>query len=256
LSWCDKLASTPTIGFKLNYHYSPPDEILAVLSPVMDAAVRGDKPATNLTQYDLSPAVTFSTHDGFRYSADGFKISVGFEHVLRTKAISGGPPIMEMLSKPMPFTVLLPVVGQKLKEATLLFEEMKRRTIWRIGIISTTRVAEDDLPPGIQRFVKYLGRPWKRGIASYNYHVLSNLDDGSGWSDRCINNLIKPDDDPDELMTLQFDWQRSFTSGRDITAEVLDEMLQTAEKASLNHFEELAEGNQFDESLIRDSVEV
>lgn len=256
MSWCDKLASTPTIGLKLNFHYAPPDQMLGALSPIVDAVTVGDTSRISLNQYDLAPAIAFTTHDGFKYSADGWKLSVAFQHMLRTKTISGGPPIMEMLSTPMPFTKLLPRVGEKLKEAALLVDKIKPRTILRIGIVSTTQVAEDDVPPGIVKFIDYLGRPWKQDVESFNCQITSILGETSAWSDRCLHTLIRPDPDvsEDDLITLQFDWQRRFKSGRAVTPDTLDEMMHTAQKHSLTYFEELAEGNHFDEDIIRDSI--
>jgi hypothetical protein len=35
-SWCDKLASTPTVGFTLTPHYAPFDTVLNRLSPILD----------------------------------------------------------------------------------------------------------------------------------------------------------------------------------------------------------------------------
>ena len=258
-SWCDKLASTPTIGLKLNFHYSPPDEMLATLAPVIDAASKEDKVAINLNQYDLAaPAVTFTTHGGFKYSLDSTKLSVGFEHILRTRAVSAGPPVTEMLSKPSPYTLLLKEVTARLWDAALLVNAAKPRTITRVGIVSITKVSEDDIPPGIHKLIKYLGRPWRSELESFNYRVIARLADASGYSDRCIYGLDKPDPGSDdaEIMTLNFDWQRVFGSGHAISGTMLGEIVQPAQKAALNHFEELAEGSQFDEDIIRDSIGV
>jgi hypothetical protein len=60
-----------------------------------------DFPSTNFS-------ISFITHDGFKYSATEAIVSVAFNHRLRYRATSAGPPVMEMLSKPMPFTKLLP----------------------------------------------------------------------------------------------------------------------------------------------------
>jgi hypothetical protein len=44
LSWCDKLASTPGAGLKLDYHFVSADALINALSPVLDRMVEGDKP--------------------------------------------------------------------------------------------------------------------------------------------------------------------------------------------------------------------
>jgi len=253
MSWCDKLASTPVVGFKLNFHYSPPDELFEAFSPIIDAVSQDGKPKFNINQYEIG-GVAFTTHEGFKYTADHSKISVGFEHILRTRVVSAGPPIMEMLSQPRPFSKLLPVVAEKVIEATLLLNEFEPRTVHRVGIVSVTKIAEDELPPGIKRFFSYMARPWKHGVESFQYHTLANLGAGSGWTDRCVNTVVKPDEEPEEPLSLLFDWQRMFTEGRSVTLDALRELLADAQEAAMTYFEELAEGSQFDEDLIRSTV--
>jgi len=39
MSWCDKLASTPSVGLKFDYHFGPSSDILDVLTPILDPLV-------------------------------------------------------------------------------------------------------------------------------------------------------------------------------------------------------------------------
>jgi hypothetical protein len=229
----------------------PPDEILKALSPILDSTMTRDRLRVSMNQYDVAGLVAFTTHQGFKYSVDNVKVSVGFEHILRPKAVSAGPPVMEMLSTPKPYTELLLEVGRRLKEALLLLEEIKSRSVHRVGIVSITKLAMQDLPPGLLKFVRYLGRPWKHEIANFSYRVVAALSRNPETFDRCIYQIATPEDDlpDDELLTLLFDWQRNFTKAQSIAT--IDNMIQSAETSALSYFEELAEGNQFDEELIR-----
>lgn len=249
MSWCDKLASTASAGFKLDYHYAPGEELLRALSPILDRLVEGDKERFTLER--LEPfLIVFNTLDGFRYGAEPSKINVTFNHRIRAKPVSGGPPRMEMLSSPLPYTKLLPTVIEKLVEATLLLPAPNSRAVQRVGIMSITVVAEDEIPPGIVRFVEYVGRPWKGRVENYNFNITTELRSASAWVDRCIHSLVKSED-PDALITLQFDWQRTFKSGRAIVRDSLEDVLRDAQKSALDYFEDLAEGGRFDEEVIR-----
>lgn len=248
MSWCDKLASTPGAGFKLDQHFASGDVILHALAPVLDKWVEGDKQL--FTVHRTEPfSVAFSTDDGYHYGIDSLKTHVTFSHKMKVKPVSGGPPIMEMLSRPLPYSDLLPEVSKRLTEVTLLIPSTKDRTLTRVGIIASTKVADDEVPPGIARFISYIGRPWEGSVESFSCHIVAEIDKASGWSDRCVHTLIKPDD-PEELLDLKFDWQRTFTSGRPITSDSLKEILESAQKASNEYFEDLAEGSRFDEDLI------
>lgn len=254
MSWCDKLASTASAGLKLDFHFAPGEEILHAFSPILDKLVRDDK--ENFTMERLEPfIVVFNTLDGFRYGAEPSKLNVTFNHRIRAKQVSAGPPQMEMLSSALPFTKLLPDVLNRLTEAALLLPSPKSRTVQRVGIVSTTAVAEDEIPPGIVRFIEYVGRPWKGSIEHFNINISVDLGKMPGWTDRCIHTLVKSED-PEKLITLQFDWQRTFATGRPITAASLKEVLETAQKPALDYFEDIGEGGRFDEEVIRTTKRV
>lgn len=248
MSWCDKLSSTPSVGFKLDHHFASSDAILHALTPILDNWVEGDKQKFSIVRQD-SFSVTFSTNDGFQYGVEPSRVHISFTHKMKVKPISGGPPVMEMLSSPTPFTELLPKVSKHLLNATLLVPSTKNRTLKRVGIISTTEVNNEEVPPGIARFIKYIGRPWPGLLDQFDIRLTASIEENSNWSDRCIHTLLRPED-PEQLTRLQFDWQRTFTKGRAITADSLKEILARAEKDSISYFEELAEGNLFDEELI------
>jgi hypothetical protein len=253
MSWCDKLPSTPTVGFKLTAHFAPLETILDALSPILDAIGEGDAKNITLDQSQTFFSTGFTGNEGFRYQVDENKISVGFSHRVRFRQVSGGPPTMEMLSKPLPFTKLVPIVASKLIDATLMLPKAKDRLVQRIGIISTTAVAEEDIPPGIKRLISYIGRPWKAAVDNYNIGLTGIISETAETTERCIHTLIKPEE-KDQLLTLQFDWQRIFQTGWQNTKANLDRLIEDGTRDALKYFEELAEGNRFDEVLLRDAT--
>lgn len=253
MSWCDKLASTPIVGFQLDWHFAPSAAVLEAFSPILDRFVTGNKPRFSVDRQEAFVLI-FMTEDGFQYSVDPSKISIGFFHRMKVRHISGGPPTMEMLSKPMPFTELLPEVSDKLIEAALLLPNSNKREINRVGIMAVTVVDLDEAPPGIIRFVDYMRRPWNGSAEYFNIQISADLGATSHWSDRCVHHLVRTEGQDQPLVTLQFDWQRKFTSGRPITRDSLKEIFTSAHKGALTYFEDLAEGSQFDEQLIRNSV--
>ena len=248
MTWCDKLASTPGVGLKLDYHFMPAEAILHALAPVLDPLVAHDKWKFTIERLEAYRLVVV-TNDGFHYGAEPSKLNVTFNHRLRAKQVSAGPPVMELLSSPLPFTTLMPMVSSKLIDAALLVPSPKSRTVTRVGITSTTVVADDEAPPGILRFLQYVGRPWCGSPKHFSIQITADLGGGSGWSDRCIHTLVKTED-PDQLLTINLDWQRTLSTGRPITREALSELVQSAQAPALKYFEDVAEGSRFDEELI------
>jgi hypothetical protein len=252
LSWCDKLASVPTAGFKLDPHFASSDSIIDCLSSVLDPQMRGDRTTFTVLQQSTFD-FQFQTDAGYHYSIDATRAVVAFRHKLRTKATSGGPPIMEMLSQPQPYTKLLREVSDRLLEATVLLAGTKKRTVTRIGIMATTTVAVEEAPPGIERFIHYIGRPWRTSTDHFNINVLADLKSEDGWKDRCIHMVNKPED-PEQLMTVTLDWQRVFTTPKPITTDAFAPIMQDCQKSALAYFEEVAEGSLFDEKLISEAA--
>jgi hypothetical protein len=220
---------------------------------MLDKWVEGDRQLFNVERREPF-SVTVSAHDGYNYEVDPSRISVTFTHSMRMKMMSGGPPVAEMLSDPLPYTKLLPSVSRKLMDATLLVCERTTRKITRVGVVATASVAPNEIPPGIGRFVAYIGRPWKGFVEHYSLQIVSELANTPESSDRCIHTLSKVDNDPDQLLKLNFDWQRTLKNSRTVTSETMTQLIKSAEEAALKYFEELAEGNLFDENLIREST--
>ncbi|HYC69362.1 hypothetical protein [Brevundimonas sp.] len=244
MSWCDKLASVPTIGVKLSPSLVPGDFLLRALSPLITKSIGEDLSSLNMEEHS-SFGLKFGTNDGFKYGIDPQKVSVGFAHRLRAIAVSGGPPVMEMLSRPMPFTELLPEVGMRLHDIVLAMPDISDRNLHRVGVVSTTHVDENDLPPGIVRFIEYQEKPWNEPLSHYSFQIAVSLTKSEKWIDKCIHTITKPDD-PEKLMTLQFDWQREYADPKAIDDRQLSADLKHCSEAALEYFEELAEGVRFD----------
>jgi hypothetical protein len=253
MSWCDKLASTPAVGLKFDYHFSPSTDILDMLSPILDRLVEGDKVKFTINRQDPF-AIELTTEDGFHYGVDPSRTWLEFQHRLRVKQTSAGPPVAELLSRPRPFSELLPDVSTRLIDASEPIVKSPARKLMRVGIIASTMVSDEDLPPGMKRFIEYIGRPWHGRVDQYSFQITSDLDKKADeWFDRCTHVVFKAED-PEQPLTLRFDWFRTFVKGRVATRGLMQEEVGRAEEKSKAYFEDLAEGSRFDEELIRSTT--
>lgn len=250
MSWCDKLASTPTAGFKLEPMPVGSDRILQAFSPILAECMDGDRPTFAVE--GLEPfGVNVNTEAGYRYAVDLTRISVQFNHRVRVVPVSGGAPTMQMLSSPRPYDELLSDSISRLIHASLLLKGQSNRQLKRFGIVSTTMVSEDDLPPGILRMIEYFGRPWSGDISDYNFSITSTIKKTAKWIDKCTHILNKPPlESQIQMMTLNFDWHREFATPQPLNESYLKEMTGSAKKSAISYFESLAEGERFDEQLI------
>jgi hypothetical protein len=150
-----------------------------------------------------------------------------------------------MMSSTRPFTELLPDAINRLMKVVGLLMPMKTRPIQTIGIVTTTIVDEEEAPPGISKFIKYMARPWNSQLDHFALQVTSHLSDTPTWTDRCLHQLTRPDE-PDSLTTLNFDWQRVFKTPTAVTETSLRDLVNACQDHALQYFEELAQGDNFD----------
>jgi hypothetical protein len=246
LGWCDKLASVPSVGFGLNWHFISSNAILDSLARILDPLIEQDRPSFTVVRQEPH-SVGINLNNGFQYGVEPARVFVGFQHTMKAKAVSGSPPIMEMLSRPLPYTELLRSGVTRLTEATLALPGINQRRVTRVGIVSTTVVSEGDFPPGVSRFVEYVGRPWQTQlIEGFSFQFTTQLRETESEVDKCLHGFVKPANS-DELLTLTLDWQRTFKVGQPINQTTLGRMLAGAERDAQAYFEEIAEGDRFDD---------
>ncbi|WP_342726762.1 hypothetical protein AAFG07_07910 [Bradyrhizobium sp. B097] len=244
-SWCDKLGSTPAAGVTLSTHFVTALRLLDAFAPILDLHEERTRAAFTVDEAD-NFSVTFNTNDGYKYGADHRRVHVTFNHRMRAKNVSGGAPIMEMLSEPLPYTQLLPKTLAKLTEAALLIPKRESRTISRVGIVSTTVVSEDIVPPGIARMLSWMGKPWGKLTDGFSIQLTAEIDRKPGWTDRCAHTLLRTEH-AEDLLTLVFDFQRTYNIEKPVQQAAMSEIFGETERAALRYFEDLAEGNRFDE---------
>jgi hypothetical protein len=236
------------VGFKFDASFASGDTILTALNPMLKKFTKGDKRLFTVERQDAF-GVALNTEDGFLYGIEPAQISVMFRHSMKLRTKSAGLPVAEMLSNPLPFTKMLPVVSHKLIDVSQYLPEIKERKLERVGIVALALVANDEVPPGISRFIKYVGRPWGGALESYVFNIAAEVKKGPSWVEKCTHQVVRPED-KEEPVTLIFDWMRTFSSEKSTAKDSLEEELASATKSALEYFETLAEGNRFDEILL------
>jgi hypothetical protein len=252
VSWCDKLASTPGLGVRLDKLYAPISTLLEPLTPVVSTWIDrvNDRPAFTIDQPQDLFSGNLTTIDGFRYVFGYETFAVEFQHRMRFRAQSAGPPTAELMSKPAPYSDLLNNVTERLLEMMRLVTNAAtvKRKLLRIGVTSTTVVTEDEMPPGIKRFVKHVAKPWDTSLDSFHVDVTAKLPNGKNTTrfDRCTHVVTKPEDS-EGLTTIRLDWQRFLTEDRTLSMGTLSDLIEQAKTDALVYFEDIGEGARFDE---------
>lgn len=234
-SWCDKLASVPTVGLHHPHRYLSSSTVLDRLSPLLSQLKE-----PSITRQDPMTLV-IEDETGYTLSFSPIRTSIGYLHRYKVKTTSGDAnPTVQMLSEPRPFTQLLEEVSNWLMRAVHALDPKATGFIDRLGIVSVTNLAEEDCPPGIRNLLAYLGRPWGQPLdKGYAVQMTNPLRTTEKFSDRCIHTLKRTEEEG-ALITANFDWQRVYVEPRSVRG--LDDVLTTCHAGALQYFEDLAEG--------------
>lgn len=248
MSWCDKLASTPAIGVRLDRSYDPISVTLERVAPIISSwSSSGPEEAPfTIDQEDLF-SCTLQTLDGYSYFLGPDRLAVEFRHRLRLQGQSAGPPVAELLSKPRPYTELLEDVTERLLKVVELVTAGRARKLERFGVVTTTQVIEDEMPPGVARFLNHVRKPWGTTADAYNVELTTKLTKATdaAHQDRCIHHIRKAED-RDGLVFVKLDWQRWLDESKGLSMSSLPGLLSEARKNALAYFEDIGQGERFD----------
>jgi hypothetical protein len=223
--------------------------MLSGFAPLLSTWVDGEKPAFTVDQQDIF-GFAITNFDGFTYVANSEWLSVEFRHRMRLRGQSAGPPVAEMLSKPQPYTELLPEVLRRVAEFSTLAVSANRK-LKRIGVLSTTFVDFEELPPGLRRLLDHVAGPWQNALDFFNIDVTAKLPrtKAMNYQDRCQHQLTKREEDGG-LMTVRLDYHRIYNTERPLSAIQLETLFKAVREDALAYFEDIAEGERFDELSI------
>ena len=87
VSWCDKLASIPSVGIKLDPHFVSGGHLLTALAPITDLLGSEEKNQFSVNQHDTY-GVSFTTDEGFQYTVDPRRLIVSFQYRVRNSSIT------------------------------------------------------------------------------------------------------------------------------------------------------------------------
>lgn len=172
---------------------------------------------------------------GVSYDVDQHNIVVAFHYPVSVVQ-DGRTPAFVKVGERQPFTEL----ASDLLETTAEFcgaLVKKARKLQRIGIVVNVRLPPDALPPGVEQFLKHLGRPWGKTPQGVIARITAGLDD-----DDLCHHQIQWNEEGD-VMQLTLDWQRYFRPTREADAKTTQKLTAEAAKDALAYFDRFGEGD-------------
>jgi hypothetical protein len=243
VSWCDKLASRPTIGLRITPSFRPADNLLSALSPLFTAQIKplaqGEKATFTIDKKEAFDVI-FTLQEGYRYSLGPTTLAIAHVHKIELRNASAGLPWLNFSSDEIVFTKSLEEISSRLLKCAELLDEGSRR-VTQFGLVSQTLVSYEEMPPGIVDQIENTVRPWGNA-PFFSFQIVSILDDNDQHIDRCIQTISRSEDE-EVIPTISLDWQRTLKDSRlTLRYSSVKSFLDECTEKALRYFEELGEG--------------
>lgn len=243
LTWLDRTLAAPTIGLLLEPHLVHSGEYAKALMPSLQ------KWASELPKLEVVSANPFSfqaTHGpGFQYRFDHENLVAQFSYRAEMKDTPGGAPIVHLPGGVRPYSDLIAEMLVEVGGLILLLQQAGiRQRVRRIGIVADVRLNGTALPPGVERYVAHLTRPWGGRLQKCQTDLLATVAEAPAHVDRCHHRYDATVDRGDDVR-LTLDWQRFYGESVSLPhgKEKLASYLAEAAKDASNYFSRFAEGD-------------
>jgi hypothetical protein len=242
MSWLDRVLAVPVVGVRFRPWFRTTSDYVRALEPFFEALA----PDGNAEVTAQVAELEFNNKRGFKGQVTAHDLVLSFSYKGEVKETPGAVP---QLHYPVPverFTTLLSEVETQFAAAARALLGSDRRPVVRIGIVAQTRLERQGLPPGAQRFLGHLSRPWEAGLQECEAQLSAVLGRSEGIVQRCHHRLgfsdAPPVGAPTGVVVLNLDWQQVFEPMRPMTADEIVRSVETCRRDALAYFERFGRG--------------
>jgi hypothetical protein len=230
-SWLNRAVAVPVVGFAFDPILRSSAFLIRDFEPLTKAWASEGVQVTEVEPLK----VRIDRASGVHCSVDQHNIVVGFGYPVAVTE-DGREIAFLKVGEKRAFTDLLALVLQAAAE--ICAELVKKRPLQRIGVVANVKLPPEAPPPGVEQYLKHLGRPW----GSTPTAVISRVSASLGSAEQCHHQL-QWQADPSTVMQLTLDWQRRFAARPEVDGQALQKMAADASKSALEYFDRFGEGD-------------
>lgn len=238
MSWLDRVLAVPAIGVRFRPWFKTTSDYVRALEPLFEAwAPNGE------TDVQAQVAeVQFHDTKGFHGRVTSKDIVVQFMYRPELKEKPGDVPQLEYPVAVQRFTALLERTEEKMAEVCHALLPAAR-FVEHVGIVADAKLERAAPPPGVERFLAHLGKPWVAGMGNVRAQVTGTLERGEGESQRCHHFVGMPEKKEDPVFELKLDFQRFYDPMRSMTANDVVRTISSSREAALAYFDRFGKGD-------------
>lgn len=245
MSWLDSVVAVPLIGAEIHLplkiaankgqHFAP---FLDYFSSKAETKTR-DQEKVLVVRDEFGRDTLKVKSSGYYIDLADERLASGFNYEVPVVKKGGFPSwvIPEM----QPFTKLLEVFMQNLIEAAKSLDK-QGAMLGFIGFVAFAEMDPEVLPPGVERFLQYLGDPWDGILELQVERLTCKLSEDDFSTCRCHHALKFSKAKPEDGL-LRIDWQQVLKEKIPFAVRDLIPKLEEYKKAFLEYCERFGEGN-------------
>jgi hypothetical protein len=242
-SWCDKLASLPSVGLKFSNSFTSSAILLDKITPFLDSMATGD--TNNFTLLRNEPfSIAIDTEQGFQYTIEPGRVFITKVRKIKIKNMgTSHSPIFELPYDEQSYTQALQELVNRIVDFSQLLIDFGTRRLIRVGIVTTTSAKEDEFPPGIIGIINELKTTWNNTIISIDNNIKTVISRSDDEEIYCAHRIVVPEESPDSLVTIIMDWQKQFIVPKICSISSTRKIIDGCVISAINYFELFASGD-------------
>jgi hypothetical protein len=242
MSWLDRVLAVPVIGIRFRPWFKTASDYARALEAFFEDLEPDGAADVQAQVADLE----FRDRKGLRGTVSSTELILRFAYRPEMTEKPGQVPQLHYPAPIERFTTVLQTV-ERAFGSTAKALITQRRPVARIGIVAEARLERHALPPGAERFLSHLSRPWGEGLQEGKVSLSAVLQKGEGWVQRCHHKLEFSDapasGDPTGILALGLDWQQVYQPMQAMTADELIRATAACREAALLYFEKFGRGD-------------
>lgn len=245
--WMDNLFAVPAIGIRMNPNFNEVFEFQKRFGGFFEYLIHQEKYGVDQIKIESQEIWGYSVtvrKTGFLFVLTPRGIVSQFLYEVSKKEQPGGLPKFE-LPEPMLYSQALEKVRKYIEIIFGFMKDLKGFQYDRIGVVASVGSDKDSLPPGILRWLEYLGKPLGN-VTKSEASFLAKFQDSkeNEFYDQC-HHLIRFDDSAPEIgYRIVLDWQRMFDKPKVISdTRDLVTNLNSAKEEAIKYFQKFGEGD-------------
>lgn len=184
--------------------------------------------------------------DDFTYVLKPDQIFVKFRYPIKEQLNPGGFTSL-IIPNILSFTELFDKSFSRVQDILKLLDTLRGFEYELIGLVVDVDLDKGSIPPGIDQYLKHLGKPWNKAPMRADSKISIVLKEGETFSERCHHGVILNQESENNVgCKVHLDWQRLFNNPQPLSYKKICRDLESCKEDAFQYFNVFGSGGDLD----------